>query len=117
MVSGSQIEGGGGTQIISAGVRKTIQSIKEIVGNHSDIDIYWALKETDMDPNETTQKLLNQGDAFCSFLTWVLFVLVFFRWVLVLLKSTSLLVEFVVGFDSEFIVEQFCWLWFFELLS
>lgn len=60
MVSGSRIEGG--TQIISAGVRKTIQSIKEIVGNHSDIDIYWALKETDMDPNETTQKLLNQGE-------------------------------------------------------
>ncbi|KAM5579508.1 hypothetical protein ABKV19_009337 [Rosa sericea] len=59
MVSGSRIEGGG-TQIISAGVRKTIQSIKEIVGNHSDIDIYWALKETDMDPNETAQKLLNQ---------------------------------------------------------
>ncbi|KAK9923712.1 hypothetical protein M0R45_032114 [Rubus argutus] len=58
MVSGSRIEGG--TQIISAGVRKTIQSIKEIVGNHSDIDIYWALKETDMDPNETAQKLLNQ---------------------------------------------------------
>lgn len=59
MVSGSRIEGG--TQIISAGVRKTIQSIKEIVRNHSDIDIYWALKEADMDPNETTQKLLNQG--------------------------------------------------------
>lgn len=59
MVSGSQVEGG--TQILSAGVRKTIQSIKEIVGNHSDIDIYWALKETNMDPNETAQKLLNQG--------------------------------------------------------
>ncbi|TQD92860.1 hypothetical protein C1H46_021530 [Malus baccata] len=58
MVAGSRIEGG--TQIISAGVRKTIQSIKEIVGNYSDIDIYWALKETDMDPNETAQKLLNQ---------------------------------------------------------
>nr|XP_011467415.1 PREDICTED: uncharacterized protein LOC101293990 isoform X2 [Fragaria vesca subsp. vesca] len=58
MVSGSRIEGG--NQIISAGVRKTIQTIKEIVGNHSDIDIYWALKETDMDPNETAQKLLNQ---------------------------------------------------------
>ncbi|KAA8541651.1 hypothetical protein F0562_022803 [Nyssa sinensis] len=58
MVSGSRIEGG--TQILSARVRKTIQSIKEIVGNHSDADIYVALKETNMDPNETTQKLLNQ---------------------------------------------------------
>ncbi|XP_073141540.1 uncharacterized protein [Henckelia pumila] len=58
MVSGSKIEGG--AQVLSAGVRKTIQSIKEIVGNHSDADIYVALKETDMDPNETAQKLLNQ---------------------------------------------------------
>ncbi|XP_059640093.1 uncharacterized protein LOC132282435 isoform X2 [Cornus florida] len=58
MVSGSRIEGG--TQILSARVRKTIQSIKEVVSNHSDADIYVALKETNMDPNETAQKLLNQ---------------------------------------------------------
>ncbi|KAL8230269.1 hypothetical protein R6Q57_000047 [Mikania cordata] len=57
---GSRIEGGNGTQNLSAGVRKTIQSIKEIVGNHSDADIYVTLKETNMDPNETAQKLLNQ---------------------------------------------------------
>ncbi|XP_044486629.1 GBF-interacting protein 1-like isoform X3 [Mangifera indica] len=50
----------GGTQILSAGVRKTIQTIKEIVGNHSDADIYVALKDSNMDPNETAQKLLNQ---------------------------------------------------------
>lgn len=60
MVSGSRIEGGNGTQNLSAGIRKTIQSIKEIVGNHSDADIYVTLKETNMDPNETAQKLLNQ---------------------------------------------------------
>ncbi|KAK9066165.1 hypothetical protein SSX86_013486 [Deinandra increscens subsp. villosa] len=60
MVSGSRFEGGNGTQNLSAGVRKTIQSIKEIVGNHSDADIYVTLKETNMDPNETAQKLLNQ---------------------------------------------------------
>ncbi|KAF7843575.1 GBF-interacting protein 1-like isoform X1 [Senna tora] len=59
MVSSSRMEVG--TQILSARVRKTIQSIKEIVGNHSDADIYVALKETNMDPNETAQKLLNQG--------------------------------------------------------
>ncbi|CAL0308702.1 unnamed protein product [Lupinus luteus] len=58
--SGSRMEGASGTHILSARVRKTIQSIKEIVGNHSDADIYVALKETNMDPNETTQKLLNQ---------------------------------------------------------
>ncbi|XP_047962571.1 GBF-interacting protein 1-like isoform X2 [Salvia hispanica] len=58
MVSGAKIDGG--AQVLSAGVRRTIQSIKEIVGNHSDADIYVVLKETNMDPNETTQKLLNQ---------------------------------------------------------
>ncbi|XP_057977696.1 uncharacterized protein LOC131164487 isoform X3 [Malania oleifera] len=57
MVTGSRIEGG---TILSARVRKTIQSIKEIVGNHSEVDIYATLKETNMDPNETAQKLLNQ---------------------------------------------------------
>lgn len=51
----------GGHQVISAGVRKTIQSIKEIVGNHSETDIYVTLKETNMDPDETAQKLLNLG--------------------------------------------------------
>ncbi|KAK1434229.1 hypothetical protein QVD17_11148 [Tagetes erecta] len=60
MVSGSRIDGGHVTQNLSAGLRKTIQSIKEIVGNHSDADIYVTLKETNMDPNETAQKLLNQ---------------------------------------------------------
>ncbi|KAL1531044.1 GBF-interacting protein 1-like isoform X1 [Salvia divinorum] len=58
MVSGARMDGG--AQVLSVGVRRTIQSIKEIVGNHSDADIYVALKETNMDPNETTQKLLNQ---------------------------------------------------------
>ncbi|XP_060172908.1 uncharacterized protein LOC132603738 isoform X2 [Lycium barbarum] len=50
----------GGTHILSAGVREILESIKEVVGNHSDADIYVALKETNMDPNETAQKLLNQ---------------------------------------------------------
>ncbi|XP_052182390.1 GBF-interacting protein 1-like isoform X3 [Diospyros lotus] len=58
MVAGGRSEGG--AQILSAGVRKTIQSIKEIVGNHSDADIYVVLKETDMNADETAQKLLNQ---------------------------------------------------------
>ncbi|KAG0463710.1 hypothetical protein HPP92_019779 [Vanilla planifolia] len=42
-------------------VRKTIQNIKEIAGNHSDEEIYAMLKECSMDPNETAQKLLFQG--------------------------------------------------------
>ncbi|KAL7100182.1 hypothetical protein ACP275_09G131800 [Erythranthe tilingii] len=56
--SGSRTEGG--PLVISAGVRRTIQSIKEIVGNHSDADIYAVLQDTNMDPNETAQKMLNQ---------------------------------------------------------
>ncbi|CAI9114396.1 OLC1v1015113C1 [Oldenlandia corymbosa var. corymbosa] len=56
----SKSEGGTTTHVISAGVRKTIRQIKEIVGNHSEADIYVTLKESNMDPNETTQKLLNQ---------------------------------------------------------
>ncbi|KAH7843507.1 hypothetical protein Vadar_017433 [Vaccinium darrowii] len=39
-------------------VRKTIQNIKEITGNHSEEEIYAMLKECSMDPNETAQKLL-----------------------------------------------------------
>ncbi|XP_041015322.1 uncharacterized protein LOC121258026 isoform X5 [Juglans microcarpa x Juglans regia] len=60
MVSGGSAVEGSETQLLSARVRKTIQSIKEIVGNHSELDIYAVLKETNMDPNETAQKLLNQ---------------------------------------------------------
>ncbi|KAI8557930.1 hypothetical protein RHMOL_Rhmol04G0049200 [Rhododendron molle] len=41
-------------------VRKTIQSIKEITGNHSEEEIYAMLKECSMDPNETADKLLLQ---------------------------------------------------------
>ncbi|CAL9748492.1 unnamed protein product [Musa acuminata subsp. burmannicoides] len=58
MVMGSGVDGGG--QVVPLRIQKTIQSIKEIVGNHSDADIYAVLKETNMDPNETAQKLLNQ---------------------------------------------------------
>ncbi|GFZ04294.1 dentin sialophosphoprotein, putative [Actinidia rufa] len=69
MVSGSRIEGG--TQILSAQVRNTIQSIKEIVKNHSDAEIYVTLKETNMDPDETAQKLLNQDfHPFYRMMPW-----------------------------------------------
>ncbi|XP_034900257.1 uncharacterized protein [Populus alba] len=61
-VTGGGSAGSGRQQqhTLSARVRKIIQSIKEIVGNFSDADIYMVLKETNMDPNETVQKLLNQ---------------------------------------------------------
>lgn len=75
MVLGSRLDGE--SQIVSIRVRKTIQSIKEIVGNHSDADIYAMLKETNMDPNETAQKLLNQGLLFGVSL-WISFAFLFF---------------------------------------
>ncbi|KAK8967491.1 hypothetical protein KSP40_PGU018764 [Platanthera guangdongensis] len=59
MVSCARLEGEA-PHIIPVSIRKTIHSIREIVGNHSDADIYAALKECNMDPNETVQKLLNQ---------------------------------------------------------
>ncbi|RWW66525.1 hypothetical protein BHE74_00026098 [Ensete ventricosum] len=55
------MSGGGSRVSIPAGVRPTIQNIKEIAGNHSDEEIYAMLKECGMDPNETAQKLLLQG--------------------------------------------------------
>ncbi|KAJ7964673.1 GBF-interacting protein 1-like isoform X2 [Quillaja saponaria] len=54
---------GGFRASIPGGVRKTIQNIKEITGNHSEEEVYAMLKECSMDPNETAQKLLFQ-DTF-----------------------------------------------------
>ncbi|VFQ97913.1 unnamed protein product [Cuscuta campestris] len=48
---------GGARVTIPATLRKTIQDIKEIAGDHSDEDILAVLKECKMDPNETAQKL------------------------------------------------------------
>jgi hypothetical protein len=56
-----EMSGGGVRVSIPGNVRKTIQNIKEITGNHSDEEIYAMLKECSMDPNETAQKLLYQG--------------------------------------------------------
>lgn len=47
---------------IPANARKVVQDLKEIVKN-SDDEIYAMLKECNMDPNETVQRLLNQ-DTF-----------------------------------------------------
>jgi GBF-interacting protein 1 N-terminal len=63
MVAGSRLESGD-PLTISSKVRSTVKSIKEVVGDHSESDIYAALKETNMDPDEAAQKLLNQGVVF-----------------------------------------------------
>ncbi|KAL3363662.1 hypothetical protein AABB24_012752 [Solanum stoloniferum] len=62
-MSNSGIVGGLARVSIPSGMRKTIQNIKEITGNHGEDEIYAMLKECSMDPNETTQKLLSQ-DTF-----------------------------------------------------
>ncbi|KAF3334936.1 hypothetical protein FCM35_KLT21540 [Carex littledalei] len=59
MVVGSRPESGD-VSAISSKDRSTVKSIKEVVGNHSESDIYAVLRETNMDPDEAAQKLLNQ---------------------------------------------------------
>ncbi|GER33560.1 hypothetical protein STAS_09697 [Striga asiatica] len=55
----SGVKGVGSRVSIPNGVKKMINNIKEITGqNHSEDEIYAMLKECNMDPNETTQKLL-----------------------------------------------------------
>ncbi|KAI7979051.1 GBF-interacting protein 1-like [Camellia lanceoleosa] len=44
--------------LIPNNVRNMIQDIREITGKHSDEDIYTVLKDCNMDPNETAQRLL-----------------------------------------------------------
>ena len=57
----SKMSGGGSRVLIPNNVRRMIQDIKEIAGKHSDDDIYAMLKDCNMDPNETAQKLLYIG--------------------------------------------------------
>lgn len=68
-MSNSGIVGGLARVSIPSGMRKTIQNIKEITGNHGEDEIYAMLKECSMDPNETAQKLLYQGQ-YCL---WIIF--------------------------------------------
>ncbi|KAF5811278.1 putative GBF-interacting protein [Helianthus annuus] len=51
---------GGGVQGIPSASRKMVQSLKEIVNGVSDAEIYAALKDSNMDPNEAVNRLLSQ---------------------------------------------------------
>ncbi|KAL8192233.1 hypothetical protein R6Q57_027900 [Mikania cordata] len=51
---------GGGVQGIPAASRKMVQSLKEIVNGVSEAEIYAALKDCNMDPNEAVNRLLTQ---------------------------------------------------------
>ncbi|XP_058208928.1 GBF-interacting protein 1-like isoform X2 [Rhododendron vialii] len=54
----SSSNSGGSRVLIPSSVRKTIHDIKEIAAKHSDEDIFLMLKECNMDPDETAQRLL-----------------------------------------------------------
>ena len=49
-----------GAVSIPDSVRKNIQGIKEITGNHSHEEIYAMLKECNMDPDKTVQQLFSE---------------------------------------------------------
>jgi len=69
---GSHNNGGGKalSATIPASSRKMVQSLKEIVSNFPDHEIYATLKDCNMDPNEAVSRLLSQG----SFLSLCVFV-------------------------------------------
>jgi hypothetical protein len=52
---------------IPAASRKMVQSLKEIVTNIPDNEIYATLKDCNMDPNEAVSRLLSQGFSFSLF--------------------------------------------------
>lgn len=58
-------KGSNGLAGIPAASRKMVQSLKEIVSNFTELEIYAMLKECNMDPNEAVSRLLSQG--FFSF--------------------------------------------------
>lgn len=58
---------GGGVQGIPAASRKMVQSLKEIVNGVSEAEIYSALKDCNMDPNEAVNRLLSQGEKEIAF--------------------------------------------------
>ncbi|CAH9113545.1 unnamed protein product [Cuscuta europaea] len=57
---GSKNGGAGGVATIPSGSRKMVDSLKEIVKNYPESEIYAALKECNMDPNEAVNRLLSQ---------------------------------------------------------
>jgi hypothetical protein len=52
---------------IPAASRKMVQSLKEIVTNIPDNEIYATLKDCNMDPNEAVSRLLSQGFSLSLF--------------------------------------------------
>uniref|UniRef100_A0A2N9EJG6 GBF-interacting protein 1 N-terminal domain-containing protein n=1 Tax=Fagus sylvatica TaxID=28930 RepID=A0A2N9EJG6_FAGSY len=57
---GNSGKGNNGISSIPAASRKMVQSLKEIVSNCTEQEIYATLKECNMDPDETVNRLLSQ---------------------------------------------------------
>lgn len=68
-MSGGGAGGKGAAAPVPAGSRKLVQSLKEIV-NRPEAEIYAALRECGMDPDEAVSRLLSQGSgAPCAILS------------------------------------------------
>jgi hypothetical protein len=59
-MSGGGAGGKGAAAPVPAGSRKLVQGLKEIV-NRPEAEIYAALRECGMDPDEAVSRLLSQG--------------------------------------------------------
>lgn len=70
---GSNGKGNTGISGIPAGSRKMVQSLKEIVNNCTEQEIYAMLKDCNMDPNESVNRLLAQGHKATLFLSLFVF--------------------------------------------
>jgi len=71
---GSSGKGSNGISAIPAASRKMVQSLKEIVHNCTEQEIYAALKDCNMDPNEAVNRLLSQGPFFFFFFFWLIYL-------------------------------------------
>lgn len=60
---GSESKNGVGVLQLPQETKKVVKNLKEIV-NCSESEIYAALKECNMDPNEAVQRLLSLGFSF-----------------------------------------------------
>lgn len=57
-------KGSNGISGIPSASRRMVLSLKEIVNNCTEQEIYAMLKDCNMDPNETVNRLLAQGPPF-----------------------------------------------------
>lgn len=76
---------GNGVLSIPASSKKMVQSLKEIV-NCPEHEIYAMLKECDMDPNDTVNRLLSQGVFFLLLIFGFAVLVDFMNWGVVFLS-------------------------------